>query len=60
MDDGFQVHLFRSKQRKSPGQVKPHLVPENTDCSDARPVGFPVAILKDVVEKSQVLLHFFE
>jgi hypothetical protein len=52
-----QVKLFRRHERKPIGQVEPHLIAENTACAGAGAVALGNAVIEDVLQQVEILLH---
>ena len=57
VDDGLQVHLLGGDQREALLEVETHLVAEHADGARARAVAFLHAVVEDVLEQVEVLLH---
>ena len=57
VDDRLGRHLLRREQRKTFGEVESHLVAENTERADTRPVLALFAMFEDMPQKIQVLMH---
>ena len=57
MEDGLEVDSFRRDEGKSGAEVEAELMTEGTEGSDSRPVSTGIALVADVGEKVEVLLH---
>ncbi len=57
MHDRFHVQPFRRQQRKSVGQIEPHLMAEDRSRARAGPVGLHRPVLQHLLHELQILSH---
>ena len=57
VDDGAKMHFLGGEQGKSFLEVKPHLVPEDTESSRSGAVILLGAMIEDVLKQGEILLH---
>ena len=51
------MKFFCCHQRKALCQIKTHLVTENRECTRSGTIGFLRAVIENMLEEIQVLLH---
>lgn len=53
------MNFLRRNERKTFIQIESHLVPKNTERSRTRPIGLLCAVIENMLDEFEIILHFY-